>query len=156
MDFQQQSVPENPNNLAGEVTDTLGTDVFNPQNLKRINAIIGAISNMEYILPEHAIHKTKSSLDKIHLTFPQVPTMENKVENLIYHLTLFGGRFGKTGTEPPDEITNDDDISHMVEGGLSLKLRYEMMPSNNFVEYLPRLNKNVRKDNTSECCHVRN
>ena len=28
---------ENPNNLAGEVTDTLGSDLFNSQNLKRIN-----------------------------------------------------------------------------------------------------------------------
>ena len=45
--FPTGPVGENPNNLAGEVTDTLGSDVFNPQNLKRINAIIGAISNME-------------------------------------------------------------------------------------------------------------
>ena len=34
--FPTGPVGENPNNLAGEVTDTLGTDVFNPQNLKRI------------------------------------------------------------------------------------------------------------------------
>ena len=45
-------------------------------------------------------------------------------------LTLFGGRFGKTGTEAPDEVTNDDGISHMIEGGLHLNLRYEMMPNN--------------------------
>ena len=129
--FPTGPVGENPNNLAGEVTDTLGSDVFNPQNLKRINAIIGAISNMEYILPEHAIHRIRGSLDKIHLTFPQVPTMEGSSGEFDLPLTLFGGRFGKTGTEAPDEITNDDGISHMVEGGLSLKLRYEMMPSNN-------------------------
>jgi hypothetical protein len=79
--FPTGPVGENPNNLAGEVTDTLGSDVFNPQNLKRINAIIGAISNMEYILPEHAIHRLRGSLDKIHLTFPQV-----LVGSLIYHL----------------------------------------------------------------------
>ena len=58
--FPTGPVGENPNNLAGEVTDTLGSDVFNPQNLKRINAIIGAISNMEYLIPEHAINKIKS------------------------------------------------------------------------------------------------
>ena len=41
--FPTGPVGENPNNLDGEVTDTLGTDVFNPQNLKRINAIIGML-----------------------------------------------------------------------------------------------------------------
>ena len=66
--FPTGPVGENPNNLAGEVTDTLGSDVFNPQNLKRINAIIGAICNMEYILPEHAIHRVRGTLDKILLT----------------------------------------------------------------------------------------
>ena len=29
------------------------------------------------------------------------------------------------------EFLNDDGISHMVEGGLSLKIQYEMMPNNN-------------------------
>ena len=61
----------------------------------------------------------------------KVPAMEGKSGSFDLPLTLFGGRFGKTGTEAPDEITNDDGISHMVEGGLSLKLRYEMMPNNN-------------------------
>ena len=57
--FPTGPVGEYPNNLAGEVTDTLGTDMGNPANLKRINAIIGAISNMEYLLPEHAIEKLR-------------------------------------------------------------------------------------------------
>ena len=86
---------------------------------------------MEYILPEHAIVRLRGSLDKINLTFPKVPTMEGSSGSFDLPLTLFGGRYGKTGTEAPDEITNDDGISHMVEGGLSLKLRYEMMPNNN-------------------------
>jgi len=129
--FPTGPVGENPNNLAGEVTNTLGSDVFNPDNLKRINAVIGAIANMEYILPEHAITRLRGSLDKINLTFPKVPTMEGSSGEFDLPLTLFGGRYGKTGTESPDEITNDDGISHMVEGGLSLKLRYEMMPNNN-------------------------
>ena len=129
--FPTGPVGENPNNLAGEVTDTLGTDMSNPANLKRINAIIGAIANMEYLIPEHAVERLRNSLDKIHLTFTKVPAMEGKSGSFDLPLTLFGGRFGKTGTEAPDEITNDDGISHMVEGGLSLKLRYEMMPNNN-------------------------
>ena len=79
--FPTGPVGENPNNLAGEVTDTLGSDVFNPQNLKRINAIIGAIANMEYLIPEHAVARLRGSLDKIHLTFPKVPAMTESLSD---------------------------------------------------------------------------
>ena len=37
--FPTGPVGENPKNLAGEVTDTLGSDVFNEKNLKRINGM---------------------------------------------------------------------------------------------------------------------
>ena len=94
---------------------------------------------MEYLLPEHAIEKLRYSLSKIHLTFGKVPTMEGSSGSFELPLTRFGGRFGKTGNEAPDEVTNDDGISHIVEGGLSLKLRYEMMPNNNLVNYLIKI-----------------
>ena len=42
-------------------------------------------------------------------------------------LTKFGGRFGKDLDTPADEFLNDDGISHMVEGGLALKIQYEML-----------------------------
>ena len=60
--FASGPVGENPNNLAGEVTDTLGPDLFSTPNLRRINAIIGAIGNMEYLIPEHAVEKLRNSL----------------------------------------------------------------------------------------------
>ena len=129
--FPTGPVGEHPNNLAGEVTDTLGSDVFNPQNLKRVNAIIGAIGNMEYLIPEHAVEKLRDSLTKINITYPKTPKMEGKSGEFDLPLTLFGGRYGKTGMEKPGEVVNDDGISHMVEGGLALKLRYEMLPNNN-------------------------
>ena len=70
----------------------------------------------------------------------KVPTMEGSSGSFELPLTRFGGRFGKTGNEgSPDEVTNDDGISHIVEGGLSLKLRYEMMPNNNSCKLLQRL-----------------
>jgi hypothetical protein len=37
---------------------------------------------------------------------------------------------GKDENTPYDEFVNDDGISHVVEGGLSLKIEYEMMPKN--------------------------
>ena len=42
-------------------------------------------------------------------------------------LTRFGGRFGKDTDTAHDEVINDDGISHMVEGGLALKIQYEML-----------------------------
>ena len=45
-------------------------------------------------------------------------------------LTQHGGRFGKDENTPYDEFLNDDGISNQVEGGLSLKIEYEMMPRN--------------------------
>ena len=48
--FPTGPVGENPKNLAGEVTDTLGSDVFNPQNLKRINAIIALFAGILMII----------------------------------------------------------------------------------------------------------
>ena len=42
-------------------------------------------------------------------------------------LSLFGGRFGKDENTPADEFLDDDGISNMVEGGLTLKVRYEMI-----------------------------
>ena len=45
-------------------------------------------------------------------------------------LSLFGGRFGKDENTPADEFLDDDGISNMVEGGLTLKVRYEMINNN--------------------------
>ena len=46
-------------------------------------------------------------------------------------LTRFGGRFGKDENTPYDQFLDDDGISHIIEGGLTMKIRYEMMPNNN-------------------------
>ena len=46
-------------------------------------------------------------------------------------MNSFGGRFGKDGNTPIDEFLDDDGISHIVEGGLKLKVDYEMNGRNN-------------------------
>jgi len=38
--FPTGPVGENPNNLAGEVTNTLGSDVFNPDNFKELMLLL--------------------------------------------------------------------------------------------------------------------
>ena len=106
------------------------SEVDNPRVLKALNAYVGAIANMEYILPEHALTKLRNALDRVGYSFGAIPEMTEESGSFDLPLTRFGGRFGKDTDTPHDEVINDDGISHMVEGGLALKIQYEMMRNN--------------------------
>ena len=101
--------------------------ITNPQVIRRLNAYVGAIANMEYMLPEHALNKLKEKLGRVGFSFGAIPEMTEKSGSFDLPLTKFGGRFGKDLDTPADEFLNDDGISHMVEGGLALKIQYEML-----------------------------
>ena len=122
--FPTGPVGENPNNLAGSI-EINPAALGNPNVVKRLNAVIGAIANMEYIMPEHALDRMKGSLNKIGISFGAYPEMIGESGSFELPLTLYGGRFGKDGDTPVDEFLNDDGISNMVEGGLTLKIQYE-------------------------------
>ena len=108
------------------------TDVGIPEVVKRLSAYVGQVGNQEYLIPEHAVNRIRTSLERIGFTFSkEVPTMEGKSGSFELPMSKFGGRFGKDSNTPFDEFLDDDGISHMVEGGLSLKISYEMMPTNN-------------------------
>ena len=106
------------------------SEIQNPRVLKALNSYVGAIANMEYILPEHALEKLRSALDRVGYSFGAIPEMTEQSGSFDLPLTRFGGRFGKDTDTPYDEVINDDGISHMVEGGLALKIQYEMMKNN--------------------------
>ena len=106
------------------------SDVQNPKAIRALNAYVGAIANMEYLLPEHALNKLRSSLSRVGFSFGEIPEMTEKSGSFDLPLTLFGGRFGKDIDTPHDEVISDDGISHMVEGGLALKIQYEMLGNN--------------------------
>mgnify|MGYP003126011380 FL=1 len=101
--------------------------ISNPKVIRALNAYVGAIANMEYILPEHALNKLRNSLSRVGFSFGSIPEMTEKSGSFQLPLTKFGGRFGKDTDTPSDEFLNDDGISHMVEGGLALKIQYEML-----------------------------
>ena len=101
--------------------------VQEPEIVKKLNAFIGAVANAEFILPEHGIDKIRRSLSRVGFSFGATPTMEGQSGSFELPLTRFGGRFGKDTDTPADEIINDDGISHMIEGGLALKIQYEML-----------------------------
>jgi len=106
------------------------SEIQNPRVLRALNAYVGAIANMEYILPEHALTKLRSALDRVGYSFGAIPEMTDASGSFNLPLVRFGGRFGKDTDTPHDEVINDDGISHMVEGGLALKIQYEMMKNN--------------------------
>ena len=62
------------------------SDVQNPRALRALNAYVGAIANMEYILPEHALTKLRNALDRVGYSFGAIPEMTEEVVHLIYHL----------------------------------------------------------------------
>ena len=128
--FPTGPVGENPNNLGGSL-EVNPTEVGNPAMLKRLNAIVGQIGNHEYLVAEHAINRLRGTLNKIGLSFDNVPQMEGSSGSFELPLSRFGGRFGKDENTPYDQFLDDDGISHIVEGGLTMKIRYEMMPNNN-------------------------
>ena len=102
----------------------------NPKVIRALNSYVGAIANMEYIIPEHALEKLRSALDRVGYSFGAIPEMTEQSGSFDLPLTRFGGRFGKDTDTPHDEVINDDGISHMVEGGLALKIQYEMVRNN--------------------------
>ena len=106
------------------------SEIQNPKVLRALNEYVGAIANMEYILPEHALEKLRSALDRVGYSFGVIPEMTEESGSFDLPLVRFGGRFGKATDTPYDEVINDDGISHMVEGGLALKIQYEMMKNN--------------------------
>tara|TARA_B100000424_G_C22625132_1_gene347016 strand:- start:100 stop:540 length:441 start_codon:yes stop_codon:yes gene_type:complete len=126
---------QNTNSLVGSL-EVNPSEVGNPAVLRRLNAIIGSVADHEYIVAEHAIDRLKNGLGKVGLALGgPVPTMEGKSGSFSIPLTLFGGRFGKDTDTPIDEFLNDDGISHMVEGGLSLNIEYEMIRNNSCKVY---------------------
>ena len=128
--FPTSPAVEVPSNLGGSVSVN-PSQIGDPAVLKRINAIVGQIGNHEYLVAEHAIERLRGSLDKIGLTFGPTPTMEGSSGSFDMPLSRFGGRFGKDIDTPHDQFLDDDGVSNVVEGGLSLKIRYEMSPNNN-------------------------
>ena len=127
--YKEATIPSRDESLTGSVE--INPAAFgNPNVVRRLNAVIGAIANMEYILPEQALSKLRSALDRVGYSFGAIPEMTEQSGSFDLPLTRFGGRFGKDTDTPSDEVINDDGISHMVEGGLALKIQYEMMKNN--------------------------
>jgi len=109
--------------------DTFSNDIANPKTIERINSFLGAMGQMEYLIPEHALGVVRERLSRLGLTFGEVALAEGG-SNVSMPMSQFGGRFGKD--ENGDDI-NDDGISHKVEGGLSLEIEHTVMNGTHFL-----------------------
>ena len=102
----------------------------NPAVIEKLNALMGYILKEDQLDHQNAIAQVRSSLTKIGLTFDQVPLFVEASGSVELPLTLYGGRFGKDGNTPHGEFLQDDGLSHIVEGGLKLVIKYTKTDTN--------------------------
>ena len=106
-------------------------DYANPAVLRALNSFVGIVTN-NYVLPENAIGVLRNYLSKVQLKFGEVPVMEGESGSVELPLSGGAGRFGKGIDTPYDEFEEDDGISHIKEGGLTLVLNYKMNEDNSY------------------------
>jgi len=111
-------------------TDSFSNDIANPKNVERINSFLGAMGQMEYLVPEHALSTIRERLGRLGLSFGDVELAEGG-SKVSMPLAQFGGRFGKDET---GEDINDDGISHKVEGGLSIEIEHTASGGTHFLK----------------------
>ena len=95
-------------------------DLAKPESVERINSFLGAMGNIEYLVPEHAMNKLREKLGRLSISFGDVDLGEGGKMSM--PLTQFGGRFGE---DDDHEKIDDDGISHKVEGGRSIEIMHE-------------------------------
>ena len=96
-------------------------DLAKPETVARINAFLGSMGKMEYLVPEHAMNKMQEKLARLGIQF-DMPTLGEDGGKVSVPITVFGGRAGE---DDNGEKLNDDGISHKVEGGISLEIMHE-------------------------------
>ena len=106
-------------------------DYANPEVVRALNSFVGTICD-KHVFPEQAIGVLRNYLSKVQLTFGEVPVMEGESGSFELPLSVGAGRFGKTTDTPFDEFEEDDGISHIKEGGLTLVIGYEMQEDNSY------------------------
>ena len=127
--YKEANIHSRDESLTGSV-ELNPAALGNPAVVRKLNAVVGAIANMEYLMPENALQRLKSSLNKIGLSFGAYPEIVDESGSMELPLTLFGGRFGKDIDTPHNEFIDDDGLSNKIEGGLSLNITYETTETN--------------------------
>ena len=104
-------------------------NIENPEVLKMVNAFVGSIAEKEYLVPSQAVNELKEKLGRIGLSFGNVE-LEGDNGTVQLEVKQFGGRYGKDTDTKPEDVINDDGISHRKEGGLKIEFKYEKLNNN--------------------------
>jgi hypothetical protein len=129
-----QGVGTTDNNNSVEDSRLGAHNIENANVLKQVNAFVGSIADREYINPDHAISELREKLGRLGLSFDNV-VLEGDKGTVTVDLKQFGGRYGKDTDSKPDEVINDDGISHRKEGGLKLEFNFEKLNNNSSKVY---------------------
>jgi hypothetical protein len=105
-------------------------NIDNPEVLKMVNAFVGSIADNEYLNPDNAISILREKLSRIGLTFDEHIKLEGDNGTVAVDLKQFGGRYGKGLDTKPEDVINDDGISHRKSGGLKLEFKFEKLSNN--------------------------
>jgi hypothetical protein len=129
-----QGVGTTDNNNSVEDSRIGAHNIENANVLKQVNAFVGSIADREYINPDHAISELREKLGRLGLSFDNI-ALEGDKGTVTVNLKQFGGRYGKDTDSKPDEVINDDGISHRKEGGLKLEFNFEKLNNNSSKVY---------------------
>jgi hypothetical protein len=131
-----QGVGTTDNNNSVEDSRMGAHNIENAEVLKQVNAFVGSIAAREYLVPLHAVSELREKLGRLGLSFDNnVMLPENGNGSVVVTLKQFGGRYGKDTDSKPDEVINDDGISHRKEGGLKLEFNFEKLNNNSSKVY---------------------
>ena len=97
-------------------------NIHDPKVLERVNGFVGSIANQEYLNPKAALEQLASKLKTLGLEMT-IPEMSGN-GSVNIEVNQFGGRFGK---DIDGSDIKDDGISHKIEGGLKLNVKYETL-----------------------------
>jgi len=81
------------------------------QVVNRVNSWLGSMAEREFLNVESAVHQLYQKLQTIGVDFDLLAINEQDLTTsgeVELPITQFGGTFGKTGEESPEEITVDD------------------------------------------------
>ena len=122
-----QGVGTSDNQNSAEDSRIGAHNIDNAEVLKMVNAFVGSIADKEYLNPENAISILREKLSRIGLTFDEHIKLEGDSGTVTVNLKQFGGRYGKGLDTKPEDVINDDGISHRKDGGLKLEFKFEKL-----------------------------
>lgn len=96
--------------------------IENPEQLGRISAFLSAMTQREFLDPKAALVQMRWKMNQAGLDFNFTGKESMTEGTRDFHLTRYGGTFGKSPTTPHDEFERTDGIAE-YNNGKSLALR---------------------------------